>query len=174
MSSHIVSNFESSFSKNSGGNNLYGSWTWPCLSISIQVLSEKFLLDKIQKGVEISHKDFKRLKALGLVEGRYPRIFVSGSIAAATGDQASHIRNKGFDNEYYRDLIEKLISEHGPVTPEIINALLTDKLPESMTDEQKRKKIRNLTQDLAHRRETIENIGNQRGKGALWRIRTNS
>ncbi len=137
-------------------------------------LMEVLLLDKIQKGAEIPHEEFKRLRKLGLAEGRYPRIFVSGTIAAVTGGQATHIRNKGFDNEYYRDLLEKLIREHGPVTPETINDVLIDKLPESMTEEQKRKKIRNLTQDLAHRRGVVENIGSKHGRGALWQVKTNS
>lgn len=43
-----------------------------------------------------------------------------------------------------------------------------NKLPDSMSDEQKRKKIRNLTFDLAHRRKEIVNIGAPRGGGARW------
>lgn len=47
-----------------------------------------------------------------------------------------------------------------------------DKLPESMTEEQKVSKIRNLTYDLAKRREQIENVGASRGPGARWAIRS--
>jgi len=46
--------------------------------------------------------------------------------------------------------------------------LIIDKLPDSMSDEQKRTKIRNLTFDLAHRRKEIVNIGAPRGEGARW------
>lgn len=134
-------------------------------------LRDVLSLDKVQKGVSLPKEEATRLKKLGLVEGRYPRIFVSGKIAATTGGQAAHILKKGFDNDYYRDLLLKLIREHGPVEPSVINELILDKLPDSMTPEQKLKKIRNLTTDLSSRKQLIENVGAQRGPGALWKIR---
>jgi hypothetical protein len=57
------------------------------------------------------------------------------------------------------------------VEPAVINELILDKLPDSMTPEQKLKKIRNLTTDLSSRKQLIENVGAQRGPGALWKIR---
>lgn len=129
------------------------------------------LLDKVQKGVRIEKADAVRLKRAGLIEGRFPSLVVSGKIAAATGDQAQHIRKRGFDNRYYRDLLLELIREHGPVSPDVINELFMEKLPDVLTDDQKRAKIRNLTFDLAHRRGLIENTGSPRGKGARWSIR---
>lgn len=33
----------------------------------------------------------------------------AGSLAAITGNKARHIRNRGFDNRYYRDLIVDLV-----------------------------------------------------------------
>ncbi|MCC5789491.1 MAG: putative DNA binding domain-containing protein [Opitutales bacterium] len=166
-----------------------GDFTHPRVQVTIQgrILDERYTkllmkhvdlslkdvmsLDKIQKQVSIPKGEAQRLRKLGLIEGRYPRIFVSGQIAASIGGQATHIRQKGFDNEYYRDLLEKLIREHGPVSPKVINELIIDKLPDSMTEAQKRKKIRNLTTDLSQRRKSIENIGNPRGPGALWTLR---
>lgn len=133
-------------------------------------LGQVLLLDRVQKGVVLSKKEAAMLKRLRLVEGRYPRIFVSGRVAAATGGQAQHIRKRGFDNRYYRDLLMELIREHGPIRPAIITELFMEKLPDSLSDDQKRSKIRNLTFDLAHRRGAIENVGNPRGAGALWRI----
>lgn len=134
-------------------------------------LSQVLLLDRVQKGVALSKKEAEQLKRLGLIEGRYPRIFVSGRIAAATGGQAQHIRKRGFDNRYYRDLLVELIREHGPIGPAVITELFMDKLPDSLNATQKRAKIRNLTFDLAHRRGIIENIGKPRGPGALWKLR---
>ena len=122
-------------------------------------LGQVFLLDKVQKGHPISKEDAATLKQLKLIEGRYPRIFVSGKVAAATGGQAQHILNRGFDNRYYRDLLVELIREHGPIGPAVITELFLEKFPESMTPEQKRAKIRNLTFELAHRRKLIENVG---------------
>ncbi len=130
------------------------------------------LLDKVQKGLRIEKTQAAQLRKAGLVEGRYPNLIVSGKIAAVTGDQAQHIRKRGFDNQYYRDLLLELIRQHGPVSPEVIKELFMEKLPDVLTDEQKRAKISNLTFDLAHRRGLIENIGSARGRGARWSIRS--
>ena len=48
-----------------------------------------------------------------------------------------------------------------------------DKLPDSLDDQQKRSKIRNLTYELAHRTKVIENVTGARGSAARWAIRTN-
>ena len=129
------------------------------------------LLDKVQKSVHINKDDAARLKKLGLAEGRYPRLIVSGKVAAVTGGQAQHIRKRGFDNRYYRDLLVDLIRAHGPIGPNVITELFMEKLPDSLTTEQKRTKIRNLTFDLSHRKGSIENVGTERGAGALWQIK---
>jgi ATP-dependent DNA helicase RecG len=115
------------------------------------------LLDKVQKCQRIDADDAKRLKAAKLVEGRYPNLLVAGSVAAATGDKAQHIRNRGFDNRYYRDLIVDLVREHQPVSREDIDKLLLDKLPEVLSTEQKSAKIHNLLTSLSGKR--IQNVG---------------
>ena len=66
------------------------------------------LLDKVQKGQRIEADDAKRLKVAKLVEGRYPNLLVAGSVAAVAGQKAQHIRNRGFDSQYFRDLIVAL------------------------------------------------------------------
>ncbi len=115
------------------------------------------LLDKVQKGQRIGADEAKRLKAAKLVEGRYPNLLVAGSVAAATGDKAQHIRNRGLDNRYYRDLIVDLVREHQPVSREDIDKLLLDKLPEVLSTEQKAAKIHNLLTSLSGKR--IQNVG---------------
>ena len=115
------------------------------------------LLDKVQKGQRIDADEAKRLKAARLVEGRYPNLLVAGSVAAATGDKAQHIRNRGFDNRYYRDLIVDLVREHQPVLREDIDKLLLDKLPEVLSAEQKASKVHNLLTSLYGKR--IQNVG---------------
>jgi ATP-dependent DNA helicase RecG len=153
------------------GQVLDTKYTQTLMKRSDLELGQVLLLDRVQKGVALSKKEAAQLKRLGLVEGRYPRIFVSGRIAAATGGQAQHIRKRGFDNRYYRDLLMELIREHGPISPAVITELFMDKLPDSLNEPQKRSKIRNLTFDLAHRKDAIENVGQARGPGALWKIR---
>jgi len=120
-------------------------------------LATIMLLDKVQKGVRIESEDAKRLKAAKLVEGRYPNLLVAGSVSAATGDKARHIRNRGFDNRYYRDLIVDLVREHQPVSREDIDKLLLDKLPEVLSTQQKASKVHNLLTSLSGKR--IQNVG---------------
>lgn len=115
------------------------------------------LLDKVQKGQRIEADEAKRLKAAKLVEGRYPNLLVAGSVAAATGDKAQHIRNRGFDNRYYRDLIVDMVREHQPVSREDIDKLLLSKLPEVLSADQKASKVHNLLTSLSGKR--IQNIG---------------
>lgn len=119
------------------------------------------LLDRVQKRQTISREESKRLKAAKLVEGRYPNLLVGAQIAAATGEKARHIRDKGFDNDYYRDLILRIIREHQPVSREDIDGLLLDKLSEVLTVEQKRSKIHNLMMKLAHTQHRIRNVGSR-------------
>ncbi len=135
-------------------------------------LTDIVLLDKVQKEERISKEDAARLRKFHLVEGRYPNLYVSAGIAATTGGQAQHIRKRGFDNQYYRNLLEELIRVHGPIGPDVIIELFLDKLPDSLDDQQKRARIRNLTYDLAHKTKVIENVSGARGTAARWAIRT--
>ncbi|WP_291993386.1 RNA-binding domain-containing protein [Candidatus Accumulibacter sp. ACC003] len=107
------------------------------------------LLDKVQKRQHISADDSKRLKAASLVEGRYPNLLVASRVAAAVGEKAQHIRDRGFDSQYYQDMIVALVREHQPVARADIDRLLLDKLPEVLTAAQKLNRIHNLLRRLA-------------------------
>jgi ATP-dependent DNA helicase RecG len=124
-------------------------------------LATIMLLDKVQKGVRIAAEDGKRLRAAGLVEGRYPNLIVAGPLAAATGQKAQHIRNRGFDSRYYRDMIVALVRQHQPVSREDIDRLLLDKLPEVLTSEQKLNRVHNLLRQLAKTGQIV-NSGSRR------------
>ena len=119
------------------------------------------LLDKVQKGQRVSADESRKLKAAKLVEGRYPNLIVAGRVAAVAGAKAQHIRNRGFDSRYYRDLIVALVREHQPVSREDIDKLLLDKLPEVLTQEQKLNRIHNLLRQLAEAK-VIRNDGSRR------------
>ena len=113
-------------------------------------LDRAVLLDRVQKGLSISREEHRRLKADVLVEGRYPNLMVAGLVAKATGEAGRHIRERGFDKQYYLDLIVALVREHGPVSRKEIDQALIPKLPDRLTDAQKRSRIRNLIQGLRH------------------------
>lgn len=118
------------------------------------------LLDRVQKRHRISPDEHRRLKAANLVEGRYPRLIVAAQVADVTGEKSRHIRDRGFNNRYYRDLILDLIGEHQPVSREDIDNLLLDKLPDVLNKEQRLDKIHNLISSLAGKK--IHNIGSRR------------
>ncbi|MCE2689588.1 MAG: putative DNA binding domain-containing protein [Rubrivivax sp.] len=119
------------------------------------------LLDKVQKGARISADESRRLKAAKLVEGRYPKLMVAGPLAALAGQKAQHIRNRGLDSRYYRDMIVELVREHQPVSREDIDRLLVDKLPELLTQDQKLNRVHNLLRHLV-KAGAIVNSGSRR------------
>lgn len=59
-----------------------------------------------------------------------------------------YIRNKGFNDQYYRDMIVEYIRKYGKAHRQEINTLLWDKLPDVLTDDQKRAKITTLLTSL--------------------------
>ena len=120
------------------------------------------LLDRVQKRQAITREENKQLRTANLVEGRYPNLIVAAQIAAVTGEKAKHILDKGFNNQYYLDLIVKIISELQPVSREDIDKMLLDKLPEVLTKEQKLEKIHNLLANLSRKQGLIRNEGNRR------------
>jgi len=106
------------------------------------------LLDRLQKGVRIGRDDYRVLKAATLVEGRYPSVIVASAMAKATGETARHILHRGLDRRFYLDLMLELVRVHGPVGRKDLDELLLSKLPERMSEAQKRIKVRNLVQEL--------------------------
>lgn len=128
-------------------------------------LWQVLMLDKVQKGETIPHEAHKTLKAQGLVEGRYPRTIISGQVARATGRSAEHIRVRGLSTQYYRDLVIELVRAHGPVSRPEIDALLIDKLPETLTHKQKKSRIHDILTSLS-KPGRIVNRGTKRD--SLW------
>ncbi len=130
-------------------------------------LWQVMLLDKIQKRMMVTREEHRQLKVAGLVEGRYPNLLIGGRVAKLTGQEARHIRERGFNKQYYLDLITALVREHGPVSREKIDHLLLDKLPEVLTAKQKKDKVHNLLSELS-RKTHIRNVGS-RGR-PRWQV----
>jgi ATP-dependent DNA helicase RecG len=121
-------------------------------------LEEIMMLDKVQKKVELTDYEIKRLREKKLIEGRKPNFFISVKIAKATGQKAAYSRNKGFSKKYYHDLILKAIGEHNSLSRKDIDDLIWDKLPDIYNDKQKKTKINNLIAELS-RKGRIRNEG---------------
>ena len=123
-------------------------------------LWQVILLDRVQKRLPITREAHRVLKSAGLVEGRYPNPLIAARVAKLTGQQARHIRERGFNKQYYLDAIEALVREHQPIPRREIDRLLMDKLPEVMSEKQKNMKIHNLMAELV-RKGKIENWGSR-------------
>ena len=111
-------------------------------------LEQVILLDRVQKGLPIEKNERRSLKNAGLIEGRHPNLIVADVIAKATGKIGEHILERGFENRYYRDLILEIVRELGPVSRRDIDDALLAKLPDRLSLQQKRTKVRNLLQSL--------------------------
>ena len=59
-------------------------------------------------------------------------------------EKASYIKNKGFDDDYYRKLVLEFLRKFGTASREDIHKLLVDKLPGTLTQKQKFYKVGNL------------------------------
>lgn len=117
------------------------------------------LLDKLQKGRQVSREEAQQLRKYRLIEGRYPNLYVSSSIAAITGDKSTYIKNRAFDNQHYKKLILAFIKEYGEASRKNIDELLFDKLSDVLNYKQKKKKITNLLYEMHKKDKTIINKG---------------
>lgn len=107
-----------------------------------------FLLDKIQKKETISKENFKVLRKQGLVEGRYPNLFVSFKVADTVGQKADYIRNRGLDDDICKQLIAKALETMGEASKQDLMEVLEKALPEVLSENQKSKKVSNLLQAM--------------------------
>lgn len=107
-----------------------------------------FLLDKVQKKETISKENFRILKKQGLIEGRYPNLFVSFKVADIVGQKADYIRNKGLDDDICKQLIIKALESMGEASKHELMDVLDKALPDVLSENQKSKKISNLLQIL--------------------------
>ncbi len=121
-------------------------------------LQDILALDKVQKRQPLNSEEERRLKKLTLIEGRKPNYFIAKSLAQQTGQKAKYSKNLAFDKQYYLDLICKALSEHRTLSRQDIDELLSNKLPDWMSDKQRKAKVGNLLSEL-RRSEKIVNRG---------------
>lgn len=126
-------------------------------------LVEVMLLDRVQKNIVISKEQSDYLRKNKLVEGRYPNIYVSKSISEIVNEKSTYIKNSGFDDQYYKDLVLQYLDKFKSITKEDLDNLLLNKLPDSLNEEQKKRKIKYLVNEcLRNKEDIIQNIGTSR------------
>lgn len=111
------------------------------------------LLDRVQRGQssQLPAEAIRYLRKKKLIEGRKPNFYISKSIAEALGKEADYVNMRGLDDEYYCDLIKKALATHHTLKRNDFNKLLIGKLPNSLSEDQKIKKVSNLLSKLKHK-----------------------
>ena len=128
-------------------------------------LEEIIMLDKVQKKITLTENEEKHLRSKKLIEGRKPNYFISLKVANRVGLKADYTKNKGFDKQYYLDLILKAIEQHKEMSRKDIDELLWDKLPNILSETQKKNRVGNYLTEL-RMASKIRNIGTQ--KDSNW------
>lgn len=114
-------------------------------SLSLPVIE---MLNRVQLERRLTDEEIKYLRKNGLVEGRKNALTISKPLAQKVGQVASYTLNKGFDDEYYRDLIIKALRQHGSLSRKDVDDLLIKKLPDALDEKQKLSKVGNLLTQL--------------------------
>jgi ATP-dependent DNA helicase RecG len=134
-------------------------------------LEQTIWLDRVQKKHAIANTQSAILRKSKLIEGRKPNFFVSSHIADATDTRAEYTRNKGLDVKYYKTFVLQHIEEFKSVPVSEVRSLLLDKLPSSLTEQQKLAKVKNLLSSLRMNGFNGQKIvATSPGKGAKWSI----
>ena len=131
-------------------------------------LQTVFWIDQVQKHKSISTKTINYLRKLGIIEGKKPNIYLSSKIAEIIDDKAQYIKNKGFDEEAYRQWIINYLKTYKEATKQDFVNLLSDKLPDSLDDIQKRAKVKNLLQKM--KKEGAITVDSSNKRLAVWRL----
>lgn len=111
-------------------------------------LQEIMLLDKVQKDKSLSSEEVKNLREKKLIEGRKPNYHISSTVAKGTGQEVDYIKMKGMDDDYYMKLILKYLEKFDQGSRSDFEKLLLSKLPEILSVEQKKSKIKNILQKM--------------------------
>jgi len=131
-------------------------------------LTTVYLIDRVQKHERISKDAVKYLRKIGVIEGKMPNIYVSASVAETIDEKAQYVKNKGFDDNFYRELVINYLKQFKKASKGDIRKLLIDKLPDAMGTEQKENKIRNLLYGM-RTKGLIERDG-PNTKAAKWQL----
>ncbi len=106
-------------------------------------LEDIILLDNVQKKKKIEQTAANRLRKLGYIEGRYPHIYISASLAEKTNSVGDYLNKKGLETRFYENLILDYLKVRSASKKEL-ETFLIPKLSEILTDKQKKKKIGNI------------------------------
>ena len=114
-------------------------------------LEDVMTLDKVQKNREISEIEYSYLRKNKFIEGRKPKVYLSYKVIKPTGSEelmADYVKNKSFDDEYFKKLIIEYIKKQGKTSRKAIDKLIIPKLSAALTEEQRKNKVTNFLSAL--------------------------
>ena len=125
-------------------------------------LSEVITLDRVQKKLPISDREAKTLKKEGLIDGRKGHFFISSDVSEITKQKAKYIKNRAFDKGHYKAMILKFLDQYKEASRGDIDDLITSKLSDVLSQQQKKRKIANILYELASSDKSIKNKGSNK------------
>lgn len=123
-------------------------------------LTDIIALDKVSKGKALNETEIKDLKGKLLIEGRKPNFHISATVANVTGEKADYIKQRGIDDEYCQKMIFDYLKKFGEGKRKDFEQVLLDKLPDVLSIDQKKDKIKNILQKM--KRERKIKLGDER------------
>ncbi len=111
-------------------------------------LSETVLLDRVQKHKTISAEAVEMLRKKKLIEGKKPHYYIAKIVAQNIGQKVEYSKHKGLDDKKCELLLLQSLNDHGSLTKQEITRLLSDVLPDQLSDKQKETKVDNLLRKI--------------------------
>lgn len=130
-------------------------------------LYDVVLLDRVQKRLSLTTEEVKELRKTKLIEGRSPNFHVSAKVAEVLGEQAQYTLNKGLENDFYHELVLTHLRSFKQSKRAELEQVLLNKLPESLTEMQKKNKVKNMLSEMS-RQGVVVCSG--KGPAATWSL----
>lgn len=111
-------------------------------------LFETMILDKVQKNKKLTNEEYKLLKSKNLIERKRNNYFISSTVAEITNQKSDYMKLRGINDDYCKKIIIDYIKKFKTAKKADLEEILLEKFGNSMTDIQKKNKIKNILQSL--------------------------
>lgn len=123
-------------------------------------LIEVYLLDKVQKGEQITEEQANSLRNKKLISGRFPDIQVASKFSSKEiAEPVSFVPKKFYSNDEIKDILIDYLKKKKEAGRQEIDDLLLDKYPADLSEDKRRNKVKNLLYQLSRVEQVIENNG---------------
>lgn len=129
-------------------------------------LEEIICLDKVSKHKVLDNEELKILKRKKLIEGRKPNFHISSEIANITEQKDEYIKMRGLKDDHYKKMIIEYLDKYKTASKEEMDKLILDLLPNILSFEQKKNKLRNIVYAMSKKDRIITNLGTNRNP--IW------